>query len=322
MGAYTNLESLQWLTEIDRYLTLRRNLGSQPSIGGPDGANRYLPHIFFVDSVHGSAAADGRTPDRAVTTVALAQAQCTAGRGDFIVCLPGHAETFAAAAALTLSVSGITLLGIGAGAMRPTFTWATSTAATVVVSGNNITIKNILTTSTIAALVKMFSVTGTNVTFDAVDYIEDGSTDCLQFILTTAAADYLTVKNCSWIRDTTAASATSAWIGLVGADYCKILDNYGTMKDTANNADGFIVGATTLSKSVEISRNTFMHAGSNAAISISMFTGTTGTIRWNHVASGKTAIAGQVACASCYAFENYVNNTVNTSGLLDPVVDS
>ena len=40
------------------------------------------------------------------------------------------------------------------------------------------------------------------------------------------------------------------------------------------------------------------------------------------LSSAKTAIAGQNALANLYGANNYANNTVNTSGLLDPVVDS
>lgn len=320
---YTSTEQLQWLIELDRYITLRRRIGgAEPSIGYPDGADVNLPRVYFVDSVHGAVNNSGLRPDLAITTLQAAHDLCTAGRNDFIICLPGHVESLATASVITLSKSGITVLGMGAGNTRPTFTW-TATAATWLVSGANVTIKNILCTSTIAAVVKLFSVTGAYVTFDAVDYVEDGTTDCLQFILTTATADFLTVKNSTWIRDVTSASAVSAWIGLVGADYCKVLDNYGTMKGTAaNSADGFVVGSTTLSKGVEIARNTFIITTSTGAIPISLLASSTGHVHDNRVASAKTAIAGQVACASAFAAENYVCNTVNLSGLLDPVVDS
>lgn len=321
MYNFNSLDQMEFLASIDRYINMRRLFGSEPSIGAADGASVNLPHVFFVDSVHGASTNAGVTPDRAVTTVTLALAQCTAGRGDVIICLPGHVETIATASGIVCSKAGVSIIGIGTGTDRPTFTWS-ATGSTWLISGANVTLKNILCTSTIAAMVKLFSVTGAYATFDQVDYVEDGTTDALQFILTTATADFLTVRNCSWYRGATAASTTSAWIGLVGADFCKILDNYGILKSTANNVDGFIVGATTLSAGVEIGRNRFYMSASNAGIAISMLASSTGYIYENFVGSGKTAIAGQVAAANCYCANNFVNNTVNVSGLLDPVVDS
>lgn len=323
--AYSSiLEQLEWFTMLDRYSTLRRRIGgSEPSIGYPDGADVNLPHIYYVDSVNGAATNSGLRPDLALTTIQAAHDFCVAGRNDIVIVLPNHVETFAAASALTLSKSGVSVIGMGSGATRPKLTWATLTTATALVSGSNVTIKNILCTSTIAALVKLWSVTGTDVTFEGVDYQEDGTTDCLSFITTTAAAKRMIVRGCTWIADTTARSAVTNWIKIVGADYCQITDNYGVMNGTAaNSADGWVVGATTLSKSVLIARNTFITLVSTGAIGISLFTGTTGHVNYNSVASVKTAIAGQVACASAYASQNFVNNSVNLSGLLDPVVDS
>lgn len=320
--AYSTLESLQWLAEIDRYQNLLRRMGSEPSIGAADGSSRYMPHIFYVDSVHGNANHGGLSTDTALTTLQAAHDMCTAGRGDVIVCLPGHVEDVASAGAITLSKSGISVLGIGSGALRPTFTWKTLTTASIIVSGANITLKNILCTSTIAALAKLFSVTAAHVTFDAVDYVEDGSTDALQFILTTTTTDDLTVKNCSWYAGTTARSAVSVWIGLNGADRFKCLDNYLIHKGTANNADALITGATTASIGVEIARNKAYFSPSNACIAITMLANSTGSIYNNYFGVSKTGIAGSIAPASCFCFENYVSNEVAKSGMAEPVIDT
>lgn len=313
---------MEFLASLDRYLTLLKRVGgSEPSIGQPTGESVNMPRVFFVDSVHGSATNGGLQPALALTTIQAAHDLCTAGRNDMVVCLPGHAENIATASALTLSKSGVTVIGVGSGALRPTLTW-TTTGSTCLVSGANVTLKNILCTSTVAEQVKLFSVTGTDVTFDGVDYIEDGSTSCLQFLLTTSAAKRLTVKNCSWQRGTTAAVAVSVWIQLVGADFCKIIDNYLILKGTAGNADAFITGTGTLSAGVEIARNYAYITPSVAAVALTMLASSTGIIHDNRFGSLKTASAGTVANANCFCYENYVQNELAKSGFLDPAPDS
>lgn len=316
------------LIQNDLLYRLRRTQDTGPDSGVDVPMNypssRYNPQVFYVNNslTNASSGNDGRSPDRPLTTLTQALALCTAGRGDFIIVGPGHVETIASASALTISKSNVSIIGVGNGALRPTLTWATLTTATCLISGNNVLIQNILCTSTVAALVKLFSITGADCTLDKVDYQEDGATDALQFALTTATGDRLKITNCRWFRGVTAASATSVWIGLVGSDGCVITDNFLILKSTANNADGAIVGATTASLNVEIARNKFYHVGSNAAVSISMFSGSTGFISDNRIGTSKTATAGSIAPASCFCQENYVSNEVAKSGFLEPAADS
>lgn len=316
-----SLAPLRYLTEVDRFVNLTKLFGPESGTGPIDGSSTNSPHIFFVDSVNGSVNNSGRLPSAALTTVTLALAQCTAGRGDFIILLPGHAETISAASGITCSKSGVSIIGMGTGALRPTFTWS-ATASTWLISGANVLIQNILCTSTIAGVVKAFSITGAHCTLDAVDYIEDGTTDLLQFALTTLAADHLTIKNCSWIAGTTARASVSVWIGLVGADYCKILDNYLIHKGTANNADAFITGSATASIGVQIERNRGYFSPSNACVPITMLSASTGVIANNYFGVSKTGIAGSIAPASCFCFENYVSNEVAKSGMAEPAIDT
>jgi hypothetical protein len=184
-------------------LFVRKQPGGVYTIADLD---RHPGDIYFVSSLTGTNGAGyGQNPDAPAATLAYALANLvTAGQGDVVYVLPGHVEDIAGAAGIALSKSGVTVIGLGSGSLRPTFTWKTSTAATWTITAANCTIRNIRCTSTIAGLVKLFSITAAGATFDTVDYYEDGATDALQFILTTAAATDLTIKNCSWFRGTTA----------------------------------------------------------------------------------------------------------------------
>ena len=64
-----------------------------------------------------------------------AQKQCVPGRGDIIFVGPGHAETISSAAIELLTCSGVAVIGLGAGSMRPTFTFTTATTANIPVVG-------------------------------------------------------------------------------------------------------------------------------------------------------------------------------------------
>lgn len=280
-------------------------------------------NVYFVDSVTGSNSNDGKRPTKAVATIDYAIGLCTANKGDTIVVLPKHAESISGVGAIAADVAGIAIIGLGWGNVRPTITLHTTTT-TIAVSAANVLFRNLRIATDVDAVVTVFNITAAGVTLDAVDFVETAACAALQFILTTAAADDLTVMNCSWVQTQTAATALQQWIVLTGADRFKCLNNFANLKGyaTANPANGVIVGVTTAANDVYIEGNRFISTNSTGAIVISLLANTTGMVVNNFVASAKTAIAGQVAMASAYGGNNYANNTVNTSGLLDPVVDS
>lgn len=277
---------------------------------------------FFVDSnAGGSTTSGGLTPDAAFTTLASAIAACTASKGDIIYVMPGHAESFGASG-LAINVAGITIIGVGNRTNRPAFTWHT-TSAVVTISAANVRLYNIQCLTDVDAVVSMFSITGVGCVMDGVDFVDTAACAPLQFALTTAAGDDFTIANCRHIQTASAAISVQAWIGIVGCDRFRFINNYMSLRGAATAAaNGHIVGATTLSADIEIFNNRLQQSASTSAVPISLFTGSTGLVANNLVASPKTAIAGSVAIANCYAMNNYACHVVNKSGLLDPVVDA
>lgn len=126
-----------------------RPVGSQPQAYGRG-------KTFYVDS--NVAASDGSSPDTAVGTLAAAVAKCTANQGDVIVVMPGHTETYVAAAGVALNKAGITIIGLGNGAQRPTFNFGTLTSASITVTAANVTVQNCRFLSTFADVVTAFDV--------------------------------------------------------------------------------------------------------------------------------------------------------------------
>jgi len=88
--------------------------------------------IWWVHSGTGTDAAGyGRNPDKPLATADYAVGLCTANQGDRIYLMPGHAEDLDSAGALDIDVAGVSVIGLGIGANRPTFTYTDSSATTL-----------------------------------------------------------------------------------------------------------------------------------------------------------------------------------------------
>lgn len=270
-------------------------------------------NVFYVHSGTGASGYAGTSPEYPKATLTQALALCTANIGDIIIVMQGHAEDIIAASGITVSVGGVSIIGLGNGAERPTFTFKTATTATWLVSGANVLIENIIVQNDIDSMALMFSVTGANATFRKVDHVETASKQTLKFIVTTATGDGLTVENCKHVQVT---AGGTKWIDLVGCDNAVIRNNIFHV-----SAATFIVGGTTTeSLNVTIANNLFVNPAD--AASVVLLASSTGMVAYNGGGGAKSAIAGMFALAGAYGVENYSVNTANKSGLLDPVVDA
>lgn len=167
-----------------------------PVMGGaliPSTTGQYI----FVSSTVGSNGNSGLTADMPVATLAQAQTIANTTKGDVIIVMPGHTESFTGAAALTLSKSGLYIIGLGTGALRPTFTWSTSTAAQVIVSGANVTLDNVrLDFTGIDAIVAALKVTAVDFALINSEVITNtGAAGVVVGILTAATATRLRIEN-------------------------------------------------------------------------------------------------------------------------------
>lgn len=281
---------------------------------------------FWVSSTTTGASNSNAGTDKTApcATIAGAVAKCTASAGDVILVMEGHVETLTGAAAIAFSVAGVTVIGLGNGLNRPTLTLATPTTTTMTIAGANVTIKNIRITSTVAALATVFSITGAGVTLDTVDYYEDGTTDCLGFVLTTTAADDLTIKNCHWYRGTTAATALSQWVILTGVDRFKALNNFMILKGftTSNPINSVFAVVTTACVGIEIVGNRIYDSNSTGNVAILTIANCTGVISDNRIGTSQGTLALALALNSCFSFENYMTNEVAKGGVLEPAADA
>jgi hypothetical protein len=267
--------------------------------------------VYFVQNTIGSDGNKG-TKDKPFKTLDYAIGRCTASKGDIIFLLPGHAETISAAGGITCDVAGVTIIGLGYGSLRPTFTWS-ATASTWLVTAANVTIQNIVCLVSIDSVVKGIDISAAGCTLDAVDFQETSAKQMLIFINTAAGANYLTVKNCYHVQ---AAAGSAKWIDLVGADWARILNNHFHVSASTH----ILGGTTTESLEILVKGNTFLNTADAACVVL--LANTTGFVVNNFAGGAKSAIAGNFALASAYGGENYSVNTANKCGILDPVADS
>lgn len=115
---------------------------------------------YYVDSVNGSDANDGSSWDSAKATLDAAVGLCTASNGDVIYVAPGHAETYSTTGTkVTLDIAGITVVGLGSGTSRPTFTFS-HTGATWVWSAAGVTLQNVLFVTGVDSVVTLCTISG------------------------------------------------------------------------------------------------------------------------------------------------------------------
>jgi hypothetical protein len=285
-------------------------LGSAGSIPATSGS------YFWVDSAVGDNGTGAF--DSPVKTLAAAYALCTTAKGDVIVMKVGHAETIATNTALTLNKSGVSVVGLGNGALRPTITLTGTTAAvTITVSGANQLFRNFIVSTGRDELVSAWTISGTDVTLDGVDWVEASvSYQAIAGITTTAAADRLTIKNCRMVQ-VTAPAGNGPAISLVGADDCFIADNYIDWLSTNNAASGGIIGVTTESLRMVIVRNFVSAQGGSSCLGIAPLASSTGVVAFNGVTcpNGAGSVVGR---AGMLLMENYAGTSGTTSAILDP----
>lgn len=92
---------------------------------------------IFLSSVVGKDSNDGLTADTAVATFDQAMTLATANKGDTIYVLPKHAETVTATN-MVADKAGVTIVCLGNGSTRPTFTFGAADA-TITVSAADVT---------------------------------------------------------------------------------------------------------------------------------------------------------------------------------------
>lgn len=250
------------------------------------------------------------------------------GRGDILAVAPGHAETISSATALTLSVSGLMIVGYGVGANRPTFTLDTANTATINVAANGITIVNCIFVANFLNVAACFtlttakdfglahcSFTDTSAILNFAKIVNTSSTD--------NAADGLLLEN-NRIISKHATAAFSVFAAVGNMDRPIVRNNY--IKSVTTNAAAALcpISAGKVLTNVDINNNSFNTVGaSGTATGILITTNQTtnsGIINNNYIQNLDATTPILVTASSGFIFmENYYQSAADKSGALLPV---
>lgn len=275
---------------------------------------------------------DGNTGtfDSPFATLDYAIGRCTANRGDIIFIKPGHAETISTATAVTCDVAGVAIVGLGAGTLRPTFTFDTLIGATINVTAANVSIKNLILTANFA------DITAAITTTTASDFALEGcsikaTATNMNFLsvidtnATTGDTDGLYVVGNRWIEP------DLATLGIVKMDGTNarvtISDNYVNVGVKNNTATLMAIATGKVVTSLQCERNEVYRLNTDTATGGLLITtdGSTnsGMIANNFAQHADTAAEILVTASSGFGFfNNYASGVAGASGYLLPTADS
>jgi len=166
---------------------------------------------------------NGRTPAGALRTIDAAINASAAG--DTIIVLEGHAETVANATTIVPDVAGLTIIGMGRGARRPTITFSHADG-NIPITAAGVSFKNFLftTTGTIDVTAGI-TVTAVDVVLEDLEVRESATTSqIIDFIVAAATSARLRVSGLRYLglagdAGASAVSVTGAVDGIIVEDF-------------------------------------------------------------------------------------------------------
>jgi len=275
---------------------------------------------FFVDSGTGvNDEGHGSSPDAPYATLDYAIGKCTANKGDIIYVMPGHSESTSTASAelFDLDVAGVSVIGLGEGDKRPTFTLAVATA-TVVIGAAGCRLSNIILVGNISDLVAGLEIEAA-ATGCIVDHclFKDSATnkDMLKAITVAADADRLTIEDNQFLI-TVGGEATHAIEFVGGCDGLILRRNYfiGDWKDAGGAID--LAGAASVG--ILVHDNFMVNADASVGLCMDLHASTTGGVFRNFVAGSKSNTETITGGEAAHFGENYGNDAAATTGILTP----
>lgn len=279
--------------------------------------------VFWVDSVNGSNGNRG-TFERPYATIDFAIGLCAAGRGDVIFVKPGHAETVSAAAGIACDVSGVAIIGLGRGTLRPTITLDTATTATVAISAASVTLHNMRLVANFADIVAMIAVTSTDALIDACEFVQAGANlnwvDAIDASGADNTADGLTVTGC---RCFGVDAANDSFIEITG-DLDRLTVEGNVVVHAHANATALIECATGKDlTNAYIVGNRYQSAKTSGDVLIDNdTTANSGFAAFNLASHLDTAAEVLIDADGLGLFENRASGVITASGYLLPAVDS
>lgn len=263
---------------------------------------------------------NGSIAGRSYTDMNSALGQCVSGRGDTIYVLPGYTENVTATSWSNATANDVTVVGMGRGSNRPSFTW-TVAGSTIAPTGANFRITNCIlglepTTGTVTVTAPLvFTTAGCSITNCKIATGTDSSNKVTIGITCTAATDFEFGNNV--VRGAAAATMTT-FLRLVNCANPYVHDN-DIICGTTSAAVGPIQELTTACTGINISNNTVQNNATSSTACITMaLASTTGWIASNFCRNMTDGSNAQIVVTSgdVQLFQNYGVNNSNETGIL------
>jgi hypothetical protein len=266
--------------------------------------------------------------DKPWATIAYAVSQCTAGRGDIIMCMPGHAETVSSSTAMSLGVSGALVFGCGMGALRPTITLNTATSATINITAAQMGFYNVKFVANFASIASLFTLAAGTQDFYLGNCNFVDTSSILNFVnlvttsTTSNASDGFEMDNCAW-NGLGAASNTCAFNVKGTNDRWSVNNNYITHAATTTSGLAQVASSKSLTN-LTMDKNILNLASATNPVALTLQgSSNTGVMSNNLVFGGVAAGSSPVlatASSGLKYFNNYYDNQADHSGALLPAV--
>lgn len=263
-------------------------------------------------------------------TLNYAVSQCVASRGDIVMVMPGHAETYSTATALNMSVAGVLVVGLGQGDLRPKFTLDTATTTTIPVSAANIAFSNCVFVANFAAIASLFTLTtAKNFALSDCEFRDTSSILNFAAIVTTAAtsnaADGLLIERSNFFG--LGATSNTCLISMLGTNDRPTIDSCYIAHAAVTGAGLMPIATGKIVTNLRCKKNemNFVGATSLAVGLIITTNGSTnsGSISDNHIKGLDDTSPILVTASSGFIyFNNLYQANADKSGFLLPAIDS
>ncbi len=277
-----------------------------------------IGNVWFVDNGNSNSSDSsgaGRTLGQPFDTLAFAVGQTTPTNGDLIMVAPGHAESITGADGILFGTNavGITVIGIGNGLDRPTFTWTSVTTADMEIDAASVTLRNLYFDLTgIDALAVGIDVNASNFKMIGCEVLQaDSGGQALVAVDLDGNANDSRISNCKFLAPTAgdgngAIQITGTLKGLE-IDNCWIDGDYddACIFSTVAFTEGLI-------------RNCYLRNQLTGQHSIEFTAAATGMLVNNRYDNDMTQATG-VDPGSMRSFECYHCDAIDVSGILAPV---
>jgi len=174
--------------------------------------------VFYVDSGHGDAVdvvGGGNAWSTPFATIDFAIGQCTASAGDVIYVNSGHTEAVTATALLAVDIAGVSIIGVGNGAVRPIITLGAASAI-VDVDATSVLLRNLIFKPSGYNTAILIDVDGANCVIDNCYFDMDiGSYEAEVGVDIGATGTSCTVKDCQFVS--VGSAGAKAGVKLSGA---------------------------------------------------------------------------------------------------------